>query len=405
MSGDGPISSIVKTVRAKVAGKAIYTAIYYLVALVALVIFILGAYSIVSPVINGEVVTSVETKFLPEITYPTIFACLSPTISSGDAAARANIRRGGRDDTTCPEQARLIHGSLELSTSVTCLPINDLGDPGNAQNEDTIRRLRRLFNVTNCILVNADGRFKTRPGNRSELILSFHQENAIVEQELYGLIGVYRVGTSPFNANGELTAEFFRAGYQNTLSTTGLQMDTIIDRRRESFITLPSSVSSVLGETDPEITTELYTLTTTSTTRHYTNVPSTTPDLVVAGTRDGSDTGPQSDYVFYVSTFTSREITQRKRSFAEVWAMLGGALASALVIITWFFKEEVVGDEPSGPKKTEKVQVFRFQSVADAKREALDYVRSLDSYEAPGVPAPVELAETTREHINGIKGA
>ena len=406
MGETGPIASLAQTVRAKVAGKPVFTIIYYLVLLIALALFVLGAISIIAPVIRGEDVTSVETKFLPEITFPVIFMCLSETATKGINSVGGHITAGNRDNTVCGSNAR-ITGRLESTLDIasnppTCLTVYDKNAPGTSKNLAILNKLLKAFRSESCVLMNTEGTFKSRLDARREMIVSFNQDKSVVGSELYGIIGLYDQGTEPFNENGDLTAEFFRSGFQNTLSSTGLQVDTIIDRRRASLIALPPSISEVTGFSgDNKKVTPFYSITTASTTRYseYVPLPSTTgtkwAGSVVA---DGSMTGPQSDYHFYISSFVTREITLRTRSFAEVWALLGGAMASAFVVVTWFFREEVVKSSTTDGA-TEKVQVFRFKSLASAKQEALDLVKSLDSTEAPTTPDALELVKTENDSL------
>lgn len=379
-SSNNPFSLLINAVRVKVAGRVYFTLLYYFVLLVALAVFIISAYSIIAPVVRGEVVTSVETKFLPTFTYPVIFACLSPAITLGARAQNVDVDINGASN--CPEDhAALIRGRVEIPTSrITCLPVATRGTPRSASNNATIHRLQSIFQSDECILINTDGSFQASQDSNAELLISFTQDQTITGVSLYGILGFFQQGTSPFNAQGNLTAQYFRAGFQNTLSAIGLQMDTIIDQRHAAFITIPSSVLDVTTEE----TTQIYSITSAVTTREHVGPSSPL-------------TSPATDMLFYVSSFTSREITLRKRSFGEVWAMLGGALASALVIITWFFREEVVEDEAQ-QGTTEKVQVFRYKTVAEAKKEALALVQALkdgehaETLEMTGAAGKVVLA-------------
>ena len=379
--GDGvncdPCKSGLETVRAKVAGHKLFTVIYYLVILVAVIMFIASAYSIIAPVVEGETVTAVETTFLEEIRYPTIFGCLAPPLAALLRRRDGAIRVGPLSSSLpCREgQGILINGRLEQlergRNDASCLNLVTSSTADRPEDRAVLRGLNASFGSDLCFLINTDGSYRSTPENTRELLISYRQDTAFVNEALYGVIGVYEVGTSPFNDRGELTAAYYRLGGQNTVSTVGLEQSTLVDKRRESFITIPSNPVLDIN-TGEEETTQLYTLSVATTTKYYQYLPNS--DTLAAPVVRSGTSGPESDILFYVNSFSSEIITLRKRSFAEVWAMLGGAISGALVIVTWFFMEEVV-ELPDGSGATEKVQVFRYRWFTSSKEEAVAFIK------------------------------
>lgn len=284
-------------------------------------------------------VTSVETKYLPEFEFPRIFGCISK--GTVEKQKKQNV------DITFPiigncsaGQASVWSDSEQLYDAwkkPVCIPIH-FDDSTNAEAAALVTKLKQKYsttasgNVGACYVTNFNGEFRPKRGEDVELMVQFELSKPITGGVPHAVGGLWPQGESPFDEQGILTAMTYRAPMVNVWTEVAVSMDKVIDSQGFTFL---ESSGKDKSKTSYEYKVSRgggpYDVIAVA----YPGNPASS--LAVAGTylvngQVPDPSGRPTAIVGYqVESFLSREVVIKHKSFTEIWAALGGAMAGALL--------------------------------------------------------------------------
>jgi hypothetical protein len=352
--------------------------LFYLIVIVAIVVFLLSAWGLISSAASTSI-TTVDLKFNPEFEYPGMFFChitgssdMLPLIADGTEQTSGGLNI----ITTAPDKgcsaAKKEYAYFDVFgpdgvESTTCISV-----PDNDKATEIAKRMKLVAQTTEswtCSVVNDNSQIPKAKQTKLSLLQHDMETRPNHDDTVMLVAGFF----DPKLSVSDMFDQNFRAYFLNTYNTMNeiaFSMDTLTDA---------SSVFSYFPATLDGSKDKMQKL-------YYAKINS----IKMKYNSDTGTTAPtQRMHIrFTVDTFLTREVLIRMKSFSELWAEVGGAWASSLLVIGIFFMNKA-GVASTGGVAID-THVLRFRGGADKKA----FVRGLIEYKGTAVAAAVEGADS-----------
>lgn len=392
---------------AKVAGTTSERRCYHLLNGFAFVAFLLALVGVL--IKAKDPITEVETEALDVFPWPVLFFCYfdKDPENPADQSMEERIGLDLKPTHDCADGQAVVY-TMDLGSDASAAPKRTCIDIKNRDKSDLSKDLEKLFRTMSksvdhpkgrawqCATINEDGLLASSGHTFKEIHLDWHTNlspGAGDEELLFTWSGTLDPKYKTV-AEQKDSFSYFTIPFVNSYSELFFTVDKHVVKDWTNMFT-SSAVgerAKVLGESAMEDEVTKY-LKDDAVTMKYS--PSLNTKAMSPLTFEGRE--QKSRLIFRPLNYVSRTVTTRYQTWDEIWTGIGGAWATAALLIAIFFVQKQVqvpskikgttccfGDAAQkDPEVMEEVQVFRLRG-ATSKEEAVKtlFAMGVDAFDA-----------------------
>jgi hypothetical protein len=335
---------------AKVAGTWVERAFYRGLSFLASLIFLVALAGIVFKA--REEVTEVQLEHMDALPWPTVFFCFK-----GRAARDAvNLNMAPIIDS-CGSNAPLVEtfNVKEARTTQDCLKFNE----GSPLGKEIAATWNKMMNTDewDCSTLNEDGGLSSSPGTIQQIKMQWQTtvraEHQYENSGLTAYCGVLDPKIKTFAEQAD-TFTLFRIPLVNSESELSFTVDKMIEKDWTHMFTsteIGDRAKTLSEVAAKEKVAEI--LKDDAITLKYNPSLNSKAAAPMVRTDGNSQT---SELLIQPMNYVSRTVTTRPKTWDEVWTSIGGAWATAVLLVTIFFVQKEVKVPPEHPVKQKKTK-------------------------------------------------
>jgi hypothetical protein len=384
-------NDVIETLNAKVAGSRSEKVCYRIVALFATIAFLFALLNVLLS--SRQTITEVEVAALEVMVFPTAYFCLMEGLEQ-----TVDIDIYDRDG--CPRDHATfmtINYANHDGQKHECLPFGK--SPRNSGTSALAAELEERFNAFsinadspngatwNCYTLNENEQKSTTPDVHAEIVFQFQSTLKTADSYNDGLFvfaGILDPKLKSFKDQLKNGLTYFQIPAINSNSQVFFTVDELIEQDWTAIIASTEAGTQVKKLADVGQVEHVHNIFKDDNVQLKFN-PSfnSKPSVPITAV----NAAQQNRLSFIPLNYVTRIVTKRYKTWDEVWSAIGGAWATAILLVSVFFVQKTV-ENPKDKNKdkaipAEEVQCFRLRGV-QSKQAAIQelYNMACDGVEA-----------------------
>jgi len=402
-------SDIKETLCAKVAGTRPEKLCYRILSLVATLAFLFALLNVCIGV--QEIITEVEIDNLDVMLFPTAYFCMATTL-----ADKMELQEM---DSCTSNQAVVAEINLQgnAGSQKTCIEFGDRITSTLARELEDRFKVFDAGTPYNCYTMNEKDKISSVPGKYTQIYFEWDFEvTEAVRQgndDLTIYAGILDPKGKTFEEQSKNGITMFEIDVVNTHTQVTFTVDELIKQDISSIFTSTKAGANVkklsaMGQS--EAVNEI--LADDSVVLKYNpskNSKKMRPVTEIQGVTYEVQNGIKKNrgrIAFLPLSYVTRVVTQRYKTWDEIWSAIGGAWATGVLLVTAFYIQKTVEDPKKKEEKgvpMEQIQCFRLRG-ASSRRSAIKELFSMASDACEAGKTNLEEGKDARQNVEEAKG-